>query len=657
MKTIGLDFEFFDSNEKDMKVIAAVVCTSEETFKFDLTNQMQVIGLKNCLQQHKDCIFLAYAAIAEARALLSLGIDPLQFTWIDLYVEFRMLCNSNNRWNYGNYIPKTGGVGYSTPPNPLLSEEEKENDYENHEETPKNLINAVYKLIGGRLDQKEKDTMRELILSKDLVNIHAHMDEILDYCASDTKYLRALDIAIQRQYVQEGIEDFRKDQNDRGKYAVCTAYCERDGMPINIDLLQKIIDKTPEILNMHKDAVNEHFNYFVPEIQRPPIKRKNGTMFHYKLTPAKKDTNAYQRYVETLKIPNFPTTKTGKYKSDKDTLEEFGYWGGLEELWKYNKTEASLKWFNKENGNGFFERLGSDKAIRPYYGIFGTQTGRNAAKAKTFPLAMSSWLRAIVQPKRGSSIIGADFSQQEVLVAAILSGDKNMLNAYNSGDVYLEFAKQANLVPQDATKQSHKKERDLCKSTILGLNFGMGINKLQTKLKLDSGREVSREETEILVKAHKETYNTYWEWVYEVTNDYKDKNPLCTNDGWVLFCDNPSIPSIRNFLVQGNAASITRRAIVLMVESGMQVMCGLHDAVYVISENPEQDSKLVEKLMLKATCDILKTTTTSMRVDIKIVSHDEIWVEDKSLKDINKLAPFLGIKKDDNGKYTIEGAQ
>lgn len=683
METIAIDFEFFNSNEKEMTVIAAVLSSRElGEIKYNLLDSEGLADFKEMMQMLRgNCaVFLAYAVNAEARALLSIGIDPLNYRWIDLYVEFRMLCNSNNRWNYGNYIPKTGGNGYSTPPNPLQTEEEKEQDFEDHSETPKNLINAVYKLLKVRLDQEEKDTMRELILSKDLVKIHASMDSILDYCASDTRYLRALDLSIQREYEKEGIGDFRNDQQQRGRYSVCTAYCEYIGIPINMPLLHKIIDKTPEILQSHKETVNAYFNFFIPDIQRPPITRKNGSVFHYKLTPAHKDMAAYQNYVASLNIPNFPKTKTGKYKLDKDTLEEFGYWGGLEELWKYNKTESSLKWFNKENGNGFFENLGSDDRVRPYYGIFGTQTGRNAAKAKTFPLAMSSWLRAIIQPPKDLYIIGADFSQQEVYVAAILSGDENLLKAYLSGDVYLAFAKQAGLVPEYATKSSHKFERDLCKGTVLGLQFGMGPIKLKYKLILDSGskpedfkevaertiteeqqwrcdafnliaRKYSKEEiyfdkywhekTSELITAHKTVFSRYWQWVYEVTNEYKSGTPLSSNDGWVLFCDNPSIPSVRNFLVQGNAASITRRAIVLMVEHGLQVMCGLHDAVYVITDTPLGTETIMNGLMLQATQEILKERCTNIRIDFKVIDHNTVWVEDKGKKDWEKLKGFL----------------
>ena len=647
MKTIALDTEFFDSNERNMKVVCAVICIDKNTsLKFNLLELKDRELFSKSLDDFRDYTILTYAAIAEARSLLSLGIDPLRFKWVDLYVEFRMLCNSNYETAYGDYIDGGGNIQHSTPPAyPPLSDEEKKKDYQDHSETPYNLVNAVYKCLNRKLDSEVKNEMRNLVLSKDLESIQSNMAELLNYCESDTKYLRALDIAITNLLAEKGIVGCRKDQYLRGQYAVATAICEQEGIPINIELLNIIIDKTPEILEISKELVNKHFSFFVPETCKPPKMLKNGKKFEYKPEPAHKDMSAYQTYVASLNIPKFPKTDTGKYRSDKDTLEEFGYWGGLEELWKHNKTDSSLKWFKKDNKSGFFERLGSDSCVRPYYGIFGTQTGRNAAKAKTFPLAMSSWLRVIIKPKPDEVIISSDFSQQEIYVAAILSGDPNLLSAYKSGDVYLAFAKQAGLVPESATKSSNKLERNLCKSTVLGLQFGMGMQKLQTKLSLDSGEQVSIEKTEELITAHKTTFSTYWKWVYEQSNLYKEGTPLITNDGFVLFCDNPIMTSVRNFPVQANAASITRLAIVKLVTEKIRVMCGLHDAVYVICKVKDRDKtiKHVEDVMKEATRIILKEEDTRIRIDTKVITHGDLWVEEKGHNDMLNLAPLLGL--------------
>lgn len=627
-----------------MQVVAAVLAFPSVTKRYNLLCQEDIERFKqemDVIKRREDTL-IAHAAGAEARSLLALDINPLDFKWIDTYVEFIMLCNSNDKYNYGNYLGDVGDIRFSTPPDPTLTDEEKELDFQDHSETPKSLVNAVFKMLEVKLDQEQKGAMRDLILSKDVHEITTRMEEILDYCESDTVYLRPLEAAISKALEDEGLFDFKEDQLQRGRYSVATSMSENMGIPINLKLLSKVIDKTPEILESHKGEVNAFFTYFVPETTKPDKLRKNGSVFRYKPKPAHKDQGSYQTYISSLNIPDFPRTKTGKFKSDKDTLEAWGYWGGLEALWKYNKIESSLKWFNKENKNGFFDRFSYvDECVRPYYGIFGTQTGRNAAKAKTFPLAMSSWLRAIVSPKPGQFIIGSDFSQQEVYVAAKLSGDENLLSAYNSGDVYLAFAKQAGLVPITATKQSHKLERMLCKSTVLGLQFGMGHAKLKIKLKLDSGQDVSDEKTQELIDAHKATYSTYWDWVKQISQDYKNGTPLVTNDGWVLWCDNKVMTSVRNFPVQANAASITRRAIVRCWELGLKVMCGLHDAIYIISEHPEIEQDVLNEVMLWATEQILREEKTTMRIDSKVLSHDEVWVEEKGQTDWDKLQGFF----------------
>jgi DNA polymerase-1 len=647
MKLIGLDCEFFNSNEKEMNVVAACISTKDEVFKFNLLNSFDKESfIKKILSyENTDTIITSFAAIAEARSLISLGIDPLRFNWVDSYVEFIMLCNSNNKLKHGEYIDGDGNISFSTPVDMSLTEEERKKDTEDHTVIPKNLINCAYKLLGVRLDAKEKDAMRDLILSKNLDEIRKYMPYILDYCASDTKYLIPIYYKIRELLEEEGLRDFTKDQFSRGRYAVAVAKSEALGIPINLSLLNKLIEKTPDILEMHEKQVNEFFPFFVPERIPEPKVFKNGKVHHYKPIPKHKDMSAYQTYVESLKIEGFPKTeKSGKYKSDRETLEEWGYWGGLEALWKYNKTESSLKWFNKENKNGFFDRMGSDNRVRPYYGIFGTQTGRNAAKAKTFPFAMSSWLRSIVSPSNPEeTIICADFSQQEIYVAALLSGDNNLLNAYKSGDVYLAFAKQAGLVPENATKESHKLERMLCKSTVLGIQFGMGADKLQTKLKLDSGQDVSKEKTLELIEAHRNTYRTYWDWIRRISNEYKQGTPLITNDGFVLFTDNEVATSVRNYLVQGNAASITRYAVVLCWEMGLEVLCSLHDAIYVITKHPEIHEDALCEIMKYATEKILKEKEgeTYIRIDTKLVKYGELWIEEKGAKDWDKLKEFL----------------
>lgn len=81
-----------------------------------------------------------------------------------------------------------------------------------------------------------------------------------------------------------------------------------------------------------------------------------------------------------------------------------------------------------------------------------------------------------------------------------------MLAAYQSGDPYLEFAKQAGAMPQDATKESHKAERDQFKACVLAVQYGMGAEALARHIGQPACR--ARE----LLRLHQQTYRVFWRW-------------------------------------------------------------------------------------------------------------------------------------------------
>lgn len=620
-----IDFEFHSNNEKELHLVCCVLNNNKYWLNDGRDRDTLISALKSIIGQ----TLVAYYVPAEARGLLSLGINPLDYEWIDLYAEFKMLQNGWDKYEYGSYILPDGSIAKSIRPIDELSQEQ------NNTPVPSNLINCVFKTTGKIISSKEKDEVRSMILSKDNDLIQNNMNRIMDYCAEDVKYLsevlshvNTLDIPL--NYIKS-----------RGRYSAAMGIVENTGIPIDIDLLKKIEQATPTLLEEGKKEVNKHFPYFLEGYTLPPKVFKNGNVHHYKPVPPKRSDEAYQKYTDSLQLEDFPKTEGGKYKSDKDTLELYPEIPGLDALWKYNRMESGLKWFKEGNSQGFYQALGSDSRVRPMYGIYGTQTGRNAAKAKTFPFAMSNWLRAIVRPKEGY-LISCDFSQQEVYVAAVLSNDDNLLDAYLSGDVYLAFGKQAGLIPENGTKSSHKFERQLCKGTVLGLQFGMGVKKLQRKLSFETGTDISLEKAQELVDAHKETYWQYWKWVYQVRKHYQKGIPIEISDGWTMFIDNPSMTSVGNMPVQGTGAAITRLASVYLVEQGIELIANLHDGLYVLSNSTDIIPK-VEQAMLKATEVILGESKTGMRVDTKYISSNEYYVDEKGEEDWNKYKKLLDV--------------
>ena len=112
----------------------------------------------------------------------------------------------------------------------------------------------------------------------------------------------------------------------------------------------------------------------------------------------------------------------------------------------------------------------------------------------------------MIKPPEGQAVAYIDWKQQEFGIAAALFRDSAMLAAYSSGDSYLEFAKQACLVTQTATKQSQPEERKLCKAAVLVVQYGMRPESLASGINqpVQMGRE--------FLANHRRTFPRFWKW-------------------------------------------------------------------------------------------------------------------------------------------------
>jgi DNA polymerase-1 len=168
---------------------------------------------------------------------------------------------------------------------------------------------------------------------------------------------------------------------------------------------------------------------------------------------------------------------------------------------------------------------------------------------------LPSWIRGLIRPAPGRNLTYLDYTQQEYAVAAVLSGDTAMLQAYEQGDVYLDFAKQAGAVPDDATKASHPEVRSLFKQFVLATQYGQGPQSLAIRLKM------SPLEAGNLLQQHRRAYRRFWEW-----SDAVEKHALLAKSLHTVFGWNWHVPtgtlfnprSARNFPVQANAAEMLR---------------------------------------------------------------------------------------------------
>src|SRR5262249_29205729 len=152
-------------------------------------------------------------------------------------------------------------------------------------------------------------------------------------------------------------------------------------------------------------------------------------------------------------------------------------------------------------------------------------------------------------PPPGHGVAYADWKQQEFGIAAALSGDLAMQAAYQSGDPYLAFGKQAGAIPANATKATHKAERELFKQCVLAVQYGMEAEALASRI--GKSAVIARD----LLRAHRETYRGFWRWSDAAVDQAMLTGSLHTVFGWHVHIGEKSNPrSLRNFPMQANGA-------------------------------------------------------------------------------------------------------
>jgi DNA polymerase-1 len=84
----------------------------------------------------------------------------------------------------------------------------------------------------------------------------------------------------------------------------------------------------------------------------------------------------------------------------------------------------------------------------------------------------------LITPPPGRVLVHRDFSQQEVRIAAVLSGDTALLEACEGGDVYLGIAEQLGFLSVSMNDDERKAVRTLFKIVVLGIQYGLGARSL-----------------------------------------------------------------------------------------------------------------------------------------------------------------------------------
>ncbi|MEH6543012.1 MAG: DNA polymerase [Porticoccaceae bacterium] len=461
--------------------------------------------------------------------------------------------------------------------------------------------------LGHSVEAVEKTRMRDLIIEGGPWSVQEQQD-ILAYCETDVAALEQLFPKIMSPI------DWQHALL-RGRYMKAAACIEHNGIPVDADLLAQTLECWPLIRTQLIAAVDEDYDVY------------EGTVFK---------RERFARYLADRGIP-WPVLPSGALDLCDDTFSAKAK--AYPEVAPLRALRSSLSKLKSAGPS-----IGPDDRNRYMLSAFSSITGRNQPSSRAALFGNAAWMRGFMKAPPGYALVYIDWSQQEFGIAAALSGDPNMMAAYSSGDPYLEFAKQAKVIPPEATKATHPDARGLFKECVLAVQYGMGAASLAVR----TGQ--TEAQAQRLLDLHRQTYKVFWQWIEGVLDYALLYGELKTVFGWRLqVMPKPNRRSVQNFLMQANGAEMLRLACIFGTEAGIKICAPVHDAVLieVPLDSLEETIGQMQLHMTKASEIVL--AGFSLRSDVEAFPYPERYADPRGQKMWDTVLPLVKARGKGNG--------
>ena len=441
---------------------------------------------------------------------------------------------------------------------------------------------------------REKETMRDLIMAGGPWSAENRV-AILDYCASDVELLKPLlaamtpELAATQQRLGHAVW--------RGRYMGAVATMEHNGVPIDTEALRAISANWQDIQEQLIAEADRSYGVY------------DGRTFK---------ADCFAAYLSANDIP-WPRLDTGRLALDDGTFRNMARaYPQISQLRELRHALGALRLTSLA--------VGPDGRNRTLLSPFRSKTGRNQPSNSKAIFGAAVWVRGLIKPEPGTALAYLDFSSQEFAIAACLSGDEKMWRAYESGDPYLQFAKDAGLAPQDATKASHEAIRDRCKAIVLGVQYGMSAYGVAQRA------GIMEAEARELLQLHREHYRTFWAWADANVENVLAGATMSTPMGWQFrqgFGTEGNPRSILNWPMQSTGADILRLSCVRLTTAGVKICAPIHDAVLIEAplEMIDEHVRLTRSIMAQACRDVLGGKPC--RIDAEVIRAPDRYMDTK----------------------------
>lgn len=605
-RLIGIDFEYNagDTLNDNLKLICCALgdrCywLNDDSDKDALIHAIEYYDI------HGYTFVCHCLHLAEARCFIKLGLNPMNYDWIDTWLM--LVVGTNN----------ASCVNQS-----ILS-----------------LANATKDVLEIDIDTKEKDMCREYCINYNSENVERHKQDIMTYCLHDVSNLPKL---------VYGIKDKYKVNHDE-LYILFRSECAfaniaSHGLPVNRSRLEVLLKELPKFVSEEKrkyiiegDNITNKFYKYEPA--KPAVYYKSKPdMIRFK---AKEEKFTFYREVAIQNLINylkqngftFPAEKNEENKKDISTITDsctdphgrhidfsldkkfLGNFvsGFPAELLKHKKLLNGIQSFVKN-----YEP--SDRIYYETLSPFGSKTGRCQPSPKRgFIPLLSKDFYCVLEPPVGKVLFEFDYSAQETFIQACVYNDDNMLKIYQSKDPYLWLMMTLGEIPKEEfetlskseLKEKYAERRQQIKAVQLGWSYGAGAQTLSTSA------GISFEEAKNLITRLNETFaktvngrdeivNDTWDVINEpdengvIVTKRKILPPIVLSDGFRMNRVKDESPLvIGNFPIQGRGAEILRRLCINLESNPVTAGCciaTIHDAV--VCECEEGKSEAVKDAVL-----------------------------------------------------------
>ena len=436
---------------------------------------------------------------------------------------------------------------------------------------------------------EKKDALRDLVLTGGPWS-PAEQLAILDYCESDVVALAELLSTMQDQI------DWPRALL-RGRYMKAVSRIQMNGVPLDEEALAR--------LQAQWHAIQDQL---IAELDRD-YKVYDGRTFK---------ASRWEEYLVANDIP-WLRLKSGRLDLTDDTFREMAR--AHPQVAPIRELRSALSEMRLAS-----LQVGDDGRNRCLLSPFRARTGRNQPSNSKFIFGPSVWLRGLIRPRPGWGLAYVDWSQQEFGIAAALSGDPAMKEAYRSGDPYLAFAIQAGAVPATATKETHEAEREQFKACVLAVQYGMGEESLAARI----NQPVARARQ--LLALHRQTYRKFWKWSDSAVDEAVLGGRLWAGFGWQIHTrDEINDRSLRNFPMQANGAEMLRIACILLTEEGVRVCAPVHDALLIEAPLEELDEAIATAKSLMKESSRIVLDDFELGSDVKAFRYPERYMDKRGV--------------------------